>query len=488
MVTKAPQSQWLITHARLATLGDEPGLIEDGALLVEGDRIVALGTSTDLITRYPAAERWDVAGQLALPASMCAHTHFYGAFARGMAVPGLPPANFPQILERLWWRLDKALTLEDVRYSVLVCLVDAIRHGTTTLIDHHASPNSIAGSLDVIAEAVQEAGLRACLCYEVTDRDGSERARAGIAENVRFARSQIGKSANRQISKSANQQIDKSANGKWQIANRKSPTSNLQSPIAATFGLHASLTLSDETLADCVAAAGELGLGFHVHVAEDRADQEDSLHKSGRRVVHRLYDAGALGPRTIAVHCVHVDDSEIELLAKTGAWVTHQPRSNMNNGVGVAPVESMLRAGVNVGLGNDGFSNQMFAEMKAAYLVHKLWQRDPRAMPGDLVMRLAYANNGRLVRVFWPDLGLGELRAGAAADLVFLDYHPTTPLTAGNLPWHLLFGLEASAITATVCAGRVLMRDRRLLTLDEEAITARSRELAARVWKRVNEQ
>jgi putative selenium metabolism protein SsnA len=442
----------LITHARLATLGDEPDLIEDGALLIEKDRIAALGTTAELTTRFPAAERWDVDGQLVLPASICAHTHFYGAFARGMAVPGEPATNFPQILERLWWRLDKALTLEDVRYSTLVCLVDAIRHGTTTLIDHHASPNGIEGSLDVIAGAVQEAGLRSCLCYEVTDRDGPERARAGITENVRFAKAQVARPAPR---------------------------------IAATFGLHASLTLSDETLADCVAAAGDLDLGFHVHVAEDGADQEDSLHKSGKRVVHRLHGAGILGPRTIAIHCVHVDEREIELLAETGTWVTHQPRSNMNNGVGVAPVEAMLDAGVHVGLGNDGFSNQMFAEMKAAYLVHKLWQHDPRAMPGDLVMQLAYANNADLARVFWPDLRLGELSEGAAADLVFLDYQPTTPLTAGNLPWHLLFGVEASAITATVCAGRALMRDRRLLTLDEEAITARSRELAAQAWARV---
>ena len=475
MATETPGLQLLVTHARLATLGDEPDLVENGALLIEDGRIAALGDTAELTARYPAAERWDAAGQLVLPASLCAHTHFYGAFARGMAVPGEPAANFPQILERLWWRLDKALTLEDVRYSALVCLVDAIRHGTTTLIDHHASPNTIDGSLDVIAGAVQEAGLRACLCYEVTDRDGPERARAGIAENVRFASSQSA------------------------IRN---------SQLAATFGLHASLTLSDETLADCVAAAvsfsspllagappsspplggKEGGLGFHIHVAEDMADQEDSLRKYGKRVVHRLHDAGILGPRTIAVHCVHVDESEIELLAKTGTWVTHQPRSNMNNGVGVAPVEPMLRAGVNLGLGNDGFSNQMFAEMKAAYLVHKLARRDPRAMPGDMVMRLAYADNARLARVFWPDLRLGELCEGAAADLVFLDYHPTTPLTAGNLPWHLLFGIEASAITATVCAGRVLMRDRTLLTLDEESITARSRELAAQVWKRVNEQ
>ena len=442
----------LITHARLATLGDEPQLIEDGALLVEGGAIAALGSTAELAARYPQAERWDADGQLVMPASLCGHTHFYGAFARGMAVPGEPAANFPQVLERLWWRLDKALTLEDVRDSALVCLINAIRHGTTTLIDHHASPNAIEGSLDVIAGAVNEAGLRASLCYEVTDRDGPERARAGIAENVRFARSLI---------------------------------ADRQPLIAASFGLHASLTLSDETLAECVAAAGEVGRGFHIHVAEDVADQEDSLRKSGLRVVHRLRRAGVLGPRTIAVHCVHVDGGEIAALAETGTWVTHQPRSNMNNGVGVAPVERMLASGVRVSLGNDGFSNNMFAEIKTAYLVHKLQQRDPRAMPGDLVMRLAYANNAALARVFWPDLRLAELSVGAAADLVFLDYHPSTPLSAGNLPWHLLFGVEASMVTATVCAGRVLMRDRRLLTLDEEAITARSRELAARLWQRL---
>ncbi len=442
----------LITHARVATLGDDPQLLEDGALWIDGSTIAGIGSTAELATRHPHEERWDAAGQLVLPASICGHTHFYGAFARGMAVPGEPAANFPQILERLWWRLDKTLTLEDVRYSALVCLVDAIRHGTTTLIDHHASPNAIEGSLDVIAGAVEQAGLRALLCYEVTDRDGPERARAGIDENVRFARAQL-------------------AAGRAQLA--------------ASFGLHASLTLSDETLADCVAAARELGVGLHVHVAEDGADQEDSLLKSGKRVVHRLRDAGVLGGQTIAVHCVHVDEGEVAALAESGTWVTHQPRSNMNNGVGVAAVEAMLRAGVRVGLGNDGFSNNMVAEMKTAYLLHKLAQRDPRAMPGDLVLRLAYANNAALARVFWPSLRLAELAPGAAADLVLLDYHPTTPLTAGNLPWHLLFGYEASMITATVCAGRVLMRDRVLLTLDEAEITARSRELATQSWQRV---
>ncbi|MGD2166260.1 MAG: putative aminohydrolase SsnA [Anaerolineae bacterium] len=440
----------LITHARLATFGSDPGMIEDGALLVEGRHIAALGKTPQLTEHFPDVERWDAKGQLVMPASICAHTHFYGAFSRGMGIPGEPPEDFPQILKRLWWRLDKALTPEAVRYSALVCLVDAVRHGTTTLIDHHASPNAIEGSLDLIAEAVETAGLRASLCYEVTDRDGPQRARAGIEENARFAR-------------------------------RAS-----QDPLlAASFGLHASLTLSDETLSDCVAVADDLGIGFHMHAAEGVSDQRDALAKSGKRVIHRLGDAGILGPKTIAVHCVHVDDTEIERLASTNTWVTHQPRSNMNNAVGVAPVERMLNQGVSVGLGNDGFSNQMFAEMKTAYFVHKLDQMDPQAMPGNLVMDLAYRNNAQLARIFWPEQLLGELTEGAMADLVFIDYRPTTPLSANNLPWHILFGVEASMITATVCAGQVLMRDRKLLTLDEEAITARSRELASRVWDAV---
>lgn len=441
----------LITHATLATLGSEPALIEDGALLIEDGRIKEVGETSDLMKgRVSDVEPWDAGGQLVLPGSICGHTHFYGAFSRGMAIPGAPPEDFPQILQQLWWRLDKALTPEDVRYSALVCLVDAVRHGTTTLIDHHASPNAIDGSLDVIAEAVQEAGLRASLCYEVTDRDGPERARKGIEENVRFAE---------------------------QAADSEK--------LAASFGLHASLTLSEETLAACVGAAEEAGLGFHVHVAEGVSDQEDALKKCGKRVVHRFYDAGVLGPKTIAVHCVHVDDSEIERLAETGTWVTHQPRSNMNNAVGVAPVERMMEAGVKMGLGNDGFSNHMLAEMKTAYFLHKLHQRNPQALQGGRVMELAYANNSELTKVFWPDQQLGELTEGAMADLVFVDYHPTTPLSADNLPWHLLFGVEASMITSTVCAGKVLMRDREVLTLDEEAITARSRELAAEAWQRL---
>ena len=441
----------LITKGRVVTFGAANTIIEDGAVRVEGDRITDVGDAARLQAAYPDDEVVDAGGQLIMPGNICAHTHFYGAFARGMAIPGDPARDFPEILGKLWWRLDRALLAQDVRYSALVCLVDAIKHGTTTLLDHHASPAAVPGSLDEIAAAVTQAGVRASLCYEVTDRNGPEEARAGIDENVRFLRTA-----------------------------RKAGNPLL----TASFGLHASLTLSDETLAGCVAAAAGLDTGFHVHAAEGTSDEEDSLRRSGKRVVERLGDAGILGPMSILVHCVHVDAWEMELLRDTGTWVTHQPRSNMNNAVGVAPVETMLRGGVRVGLGNDGFSNNMWAEWKAAYLVHKLWHGDPRRMNGYDVVKMAVTNNAALARVFWPAAPVGEIAPGAYADLILVDYHPFTALTAGNLPWHILFGFEASAITATMCAGRWLMRDRRLLTLDEAEIAARARELSAGVWRR----
>jgi putative selenium metabolism protein SsnA len=441
----------LITHARVATLGPDPRLIEDGAILIRDRHIEAIDTTAALTAAYPQEDRLDAEGQLALPALLCGHTHFYGAFARGWSYPGPAASRFGEVLERLWWRLDHALSYEDVRYSALVCLVGAIRHGTTTLIDHHASPNAIEGSLDVIAEAVTEAGLRTALAYEVTDRGGPERARAGLAENVRFLQ-RLGREPHPQL--------------------------------GASFGLHASLTLSDATLEAAVAAAAGLNTGFHIHGAEGVEDVEDSLAKSGLRVIERLHRAGILGPRTILAHAVHVDDHEIALLAESGTWVTHQPRSNMNNAVGFSPVEKMLDRGVKVSLGNDGFSNNMFAEMKMAYLAHKLVRGDPRAMPADLVFRLAFEANAALARMVWPDQQLGVLAPGAVADLVLLDYAPTTPLTAGNLPWHMIFGYEASAITATLSAGRVLMWNRRLLTLDEDEIAARARDLSQALWAR----
>jgi len=438
----------LIINGTLATFGDTNELIPNGALLIEGDRLGAVGTTEELQRKHPDEDTLDAAGKLVMPGMICAHTHFYGAFARGMALKTEAPSNFPQILEYLWWRLDKGLKRDDIRYSALVCLVDAVRNGTTTLFDHHASPNAVAGSLDVIAEAVDQAGLRACLCYEVSDRDGEEIALQGLEENKRF------------IQQGGSERL------------------------AGTFGLHASLTLSDATLRRAVEMARELDVGFHLHVAEGKADVNDSLKKYGLRVVERLEKAGILGPKTIASHCVHIDAFETDTLRETQTNVAHNPRSNMNNAVGVADVLRMLRRGINVGLGNDGFSNDMFTEMKATYLVHKLAQQDPRVMGADQVLEIAIKNNARIADLFFHR-PLGKLSEGACADIILLDYVPTTPLDAGNLPWHIVFGMGGGLVSTTIAGGKVLMKDRELLTLDEEAICARSRELAQKLWARL---
>lgn len=439
----------LITNGRLITWEAENRILENQALYIEGEHIVEIGPQAELLARYPDTRILDARGQLVMPGNICAHTHFYGAYARGMAIPGPAPEDFPEILEKLWWPLDKSLLLPDVRASAEVMLVDAIRHGTTTLIDHHASPNAIDGSLDVIADAVERSGLRAVLCYEVTDRDGGEKARAGIRENVRFlkkSRSQPGR-------------------------------------VRATFGLHAGLTLSDETLEACRSAV-PADTGFHIHVAEHEADEYDALARSGTRAVDRLDRHGILGASSIVAHAIHVDAREVALLAERGTWVTHQPRSNMNNGVGAAEVESLLRSGIPVCVGTDGFSHTMWSEWKTAYLLHKAWHRDPRRMNGVDLVKMGVYNNAALAGMFFPEAPLGVLLTGAYADLIFVDYNPFTPMHAGNLPWHIVFGFHESMVTTTVVSGRVLMQDRELKTLDEKEIMARANEQAPEVWKR----
>jgi putative selenium metabolism protein SsnA len=444
----------LIIHATLVTWEKPNRILPDHGLFIGRDgKIEDIGPTHEITARHPGTLLLDAQSQLVLPGNICAHTHFYGAFARGMAVHGPPPYAFPDILKQLWWPLDKALFEEDIRYSALVCLVDAIKHGTTTLFDHHASPNFIDGSLDVIAEAVQQSGLRSVLCYEVTDRGGKDKAKAGINENVRFL---------------------------------KKVAKNETSLLAATFGLHAPLTLSDRTL-DACASAHPYKDGFHTHLSESPWDAKKVKNDGNGTPTGWLKKHGILGSKSIAAHFVHSTKTERKMIAESGTWITHQPRSNMNNGVGVAPVEDLLEAGIKVCLGNDGFSNNMYEEWNAAYLLPKSDKKDPRVMDGYKIVDIGIYNNAALASSFFP-LELGVIKQGAAADLIFVDYNPYTELTAENLPWHILFGFRAGMVTTTIVNGKVLMRNGELTTLDENHIMKHAGELSTKVWKRYEEQ
>jgi putative selenium metabolism protein SsnA len=442
-----PQPSLVVANGTVITLGERCRVLPGHDVVCAGGAIVAVAPHD---AARPAARTLDAAGKVVLPGLINAHTHFYSAFARGLG-KAAPSSDFREVLEHLWWKLDKALVLEDCRVSALVTAIDAVRHGCTTVIDHHASPGAVRGSLGALAGAVRDVGVRACLCYEVSDRDGRAVAADGIAENAEFIASCRG-------------------GGGGEL-------------LRALFGLHASFTLGDDTLARAVAAARELGAGLHVHVAEAASDQADCMAKHGVRVVERLHRAGALGPDTIAAHCVHVDEREIALLAESGAVVAHNPQSNMNNAVGTAGVLAMLDRGVRVALGTDAMTADMLEELRAA-----IWaQRNARGVPsvafGEAVAMLT-RENPRLASALWG-VPLGEVRAGAAADLAVLDYDPPTPLSEDTWAGHLVFGLSQARVEATVAAGRVLMEGGVLrLGVDERAVMARARALAARVWER----
>ncbi len=430
------------------TLGGKSRVLWNATVVTDGELVTAVGDSAEMKSRFPEAESIDCSGQVVLPGFICAHHHFYSTMARGMSIPGEPAANFVQILERLWWKLDRSLAEEDILLSAQIPLIDCIRNGTTTVIDHHASPSMRDGSLDLIEKAVRQAGIRASLCYEVSDRN---RPGDGVEENERF--------------------IKKVGKGDGQIA--------------AMMGLHASFTLSDATLERCVRIARDAGVGCHIHVSEDAADREDSLAKYNMPPVKRLDKLGLTGEKSIFVHCVHIDDSEMDILAATKTPVVHNPESNMNNAVGVTPVLKLLKKGVLVGLGTDGMGSDMLAQMRCTYLLQRLANHDPRVAFLE-APQLLLQNNARIAeRQF--GLRLGEIAEGRPADLAILDYQPPTPLDETNFLGHLIFGLVDATVDTTVCKGKILMKGKKILSIDEEHLAARSRDLAPRMWKRLQE-
>jgi putative selenium metabolism protein SsnA len=401
----------------------DPPRVAEGDLWIANGRVAEPGNGT----------RIDSDGALVVPGNVCAHTHLYSALARGMPYALEPPANFLQILQRIWWRLDRALDEETIRASALVGGLEALLSGSTTLVDHHASPNAIDGSLDVIEEALRSLGVRSVLCYETSDRDGPGRAQAGIAENRRF--------------------LDR--------ARREQP------PLArAMVGAHASFTLSDETLLACA----ELG-PLHIHAAEDGVDAG---------AVARLAELGALRDDTLLAHGVHLGDAELALVREANASVAHNARSNMNNAVGRARVGAF---GPRLALGTDGIGSDMFEESRTAFF--RLREDDPAAEPGWPLVRLA--ESARLAgRAFGEPL-LGTLEPGAPADLVVLDYAAPAPVRPSSLAGHWVFGLAGRCVRDVMVDGEWVIADRRLTLADQDELAAAACAEAEHLWRRLDE-
>ncbi|MDO4567508.1 MAG: putative aminohydrolase SsnA [Clostridia bacterium] len=423
--------------------------IADGGVAIDGERIAAVGETEALRRAYPKAEYMDAKGKLIMPGLVNAHTHIYSALARGMSIGGYAPESFYDILDGLWWKLDRRLDLEATRCSAYATLIDCIKQGVTTVFDHHASYGSTAGSLFAIADVASELGVRACLCYEVSDRDGEAKCREAIAENVAF------------------------------MEHCESLRSDM---LKAMFGMHAAFTLSDSTMKECVRQnAGRVG--FHIHVAEGMDDVRDSLDNYGVRTVRRLYDAGIMGEKSIFGHCVHIDEGEMELIASTGTAVVNCPESNMGNAVGCSPVLELFGRGALVGLGTDAYTNDMLESLKVELAMQRHNAGKPNVAWSESEAML-FDNNPRIAERHFG-VPLGVLRPGAAADVIVVDYKPFTPISGENAHGHILFGVTGRQCDTTIVNGRVLMRGRELTGVDETSINERITESADALWRAI---
>ena len=426
-------------------------LINGGAVAVGDDGLIsALGPTQKLRREYPGAHFVDARGGLIMPGLINLHHHAYYTLARGLTPRPGAGKGLPALLEGRWWRLDRAMNLEDVYHGAAAAFLECVRSGATTVFDHHASYGAVTGSLSEISRAADELGLRACLCYEVSDREGESKCRAAIQENVDFIRE----------------------------ASRRGDGMR-----CGMMGMHAGFTLSDRTLEACMEALPATS-GCHIHVAECLEDTTHSLQTYGKSVVRRLRERGVLGRKTLAAHCIHLNWEDVQILRETDTAVIHCPRSNMCNAAGAADVTEYSRARVGLGLGTDGEAADMLGELAAASALCRHSSQNPDAGFEELPRALFTSNAAFANRFF--ETPLGVLKPGAAGDVIVLDYRPPTPLTAENLDLHLLAAAGTARVSTTAAAGKLLMEYGVLLCADEEKLLDGARKQAADLWRRVN--
>jgi putative selenium metabolism protein SsnA len=431
--------KYVLKNATLVTL--YPASVEQADLRIADGKIVEKAKHLDVCEGETVL---DLAEKIIMPGMVCAHTHLYSALARGMPGPQEPPANFTEILEKIWWRLDRSLDEESIYYSTVVGVLDAIASGTTTIIDHHASPGCIRGSLKIMKTIFEEIGVRGILCYEVTDRGGMRERDWGIEEN------------------------------RWMLEHQSEWVKGL-------VGAHAAFTLSDESLHLCAELIKASNSGVHIHVAEDLCDVKRSFERYGKRLIARLQDSGVLNQKSILAHGVHLSPEELQHIQDIGCWLVHNPRSNMNNSVGYFNVPKVPGTlDLKLALGTDGITSNMFEEVKFAYFKA---QDAKNPLSADDCMRLLVGGHKIASEMFGIPLGI--LEEGATADLIILAYPAPTPLQAGNLSWHVIFGMSHAHVESVMVAGKFLVHEHRFVSRDVASLYQKAQAAAKKLWERM---
>ncbi len=437
----------LLVKGSVVVTMDDGKVIHDGAVAIEGNRIAAVGKSGDVEKNFKADEVIEEPKSIIMPGIVCAHTHLYGIALRGAALNIKPPSDFTQILQRIWWPLDERLTNEEAYSTALAASIEFLLSGTTTFADTYSAPNGIEGSLDAIARAVNEVGIRGVLSFEATERRSREEGLRGLKENERF--------------------LKKKDKGR----------------AMGMISLHASFTITDDLIAKALQLQEKTGAPITIHVSEGPGDLYHNLERYGKRTVERLRDTGLLSPKAVLAHCVHLNDEELKILAETGAWVAHNPMSNMLNAVGVARIPDMLSLGVNVALGNDGYVFDMFENIRSAFLLHRVARRDPTVIPPRKALELATIDAARAYGLN----DLGALKPGYRADVIVLrPQMAATPYTGDIHAW-IVNGVKGGDVRTVIVDGEVVVWDRKLTKVDIREAEQRVLKTHERLWERLRD-
>jgi cytosine/adenosine deaminase-related metal-dependent hydrolase len=424
----------------------EPGAppASDWGVVINGERIAAVGPAAALRAQFPAAQRLHFEGQLLAPGFVNTHHHMYGVLAHGIPLDKAP-AGFWPFLQDFWWpRVEDALTHEMIAAATELACLEMVRSGVTTFYDCLEAPNALPGALDVEAEIVRRWGLRGVLSFEATQRQSEANGQLGLQENAGF--------------------IDRCRRAGGLVS--------------GMLCFHTTFTCSEAFIRQAFALAAERNVKVHAHVSEGTYEPQYCRQRYGRRTVEQYAAWRLLGPQMLASQCVQIDANEIRLLAEAGVAVSHMPLSNCEVGGGFSPAPEMLAAGVNVALGSDGYINNFFEVMRGAFLMHKARLLDPTVMPAGLVWQMATVNGARALGLE----GVGRLAAGCAADLITIDLDLPTPASAGNLADQTILWRNPQYVRNVMVAGQFLMRNGEIAGADEAGIRQRTRQAARQLW------
>lgn len=433
----------MIKDGLLVTMDADRRIIDRGSIAIEDGRIRAVGRG---IRGDRPEEVLDAKGKIVMPGLICSHTHSCGVLLRSAPLEAEPPTDFSQILHRIWWPMSDVMTRDDAYASALVSCLKYIKTGTTLFADVFPGQNATAGVLDRIASAIERAGIRGIIAFEATERQTGAGGARGTKENERFIR-----------------KVKKGRGG------------NVQ----GMFGIHASFTASDELFSYVRELADRYKVPITLHASEGLVDLYHNYERFGKRTIERLDDAGLLGPNVVLAHCVHVDEGELAIVKRAGAKVAHSPMGDMLNAVGVAPVARMLEMGIQVGLGDDGYVLDGFENARAAFLLHKVALRDPRAISPMEALEMATIRGAEL---YGLENELGSLEAGKLADIVVIDPGVAPMPPNKGIAGHIINSISGGNVETVIVGGVVVMREREVLMLDEGEAIKIAQKSAERFW------